>query len=289
MELLIMFYFMKLQKIPITTKIDYLKKHFLKINFDSLNILDAGTGKTSANFLTSLKPKKLSCVTFIGDVRKGNPVNEILSASKNKDYKLFYGDLSDAKLFKKASFDYVLADYLLGELNINKIKNTFFNLYSWLKPDGKILFIDREFYEEYRPEVNYISMGNIQGEPKLQKRSDRDIYESLDLFLMTTKNILLLSKNERSFDYPSEWVHLWLVDAGFKEIKYSFFDIEENIGENFYKEIEWIKERIKNLKNKDLEIGLLKELKKIENEFKRRKIKDSDTFLRRCFFFDAKK
>jgi len=87
--------------------------------------------------LIDCKPKELSCVAYFGDLRKGEKVQEILEQTKNENYKLICGNLANKDLFK----------------------NVISNLFYWLKPNGKIFFIDKEFYKGFEVKSDYIFMG----------------------------------------------------------------------------------------------------------------------------------
>jgi hypothetical protein len=268
---------------------EYLKEIFKKINFNNTSILDAGTGRGSAQMLVDSNPKELSCVAYLGDLRKGEKVHEILERTNNEHYKLIYGDLANKDLFKKESFDYVLGHLLIGELKVGKVESVISNLFYWLKPNGKIFLTDREFCEGFEVKSKYVSMGKIVGNPELSKRSNRDLYELLNLFLNIPEEISLLTQRERSFDYPSSWVQCWLEKSGFKKIKCLHFKSKEKLKEGFLERIDWIKQRIENLENINLKKGLLNELEKIIIEFENRKIDDDSIFLRENFFFQAEK
>jgi len=268
---------------------DFLKDIFSKIDFNNTSVLDAGTGKGSSQILIDCNPKELSCVTYFGDLRKGKTVQEILDKTNNKNCKLIYGDLANKDLFKKESFNYILGHLLIGELKVGKVENVINNLFYWLKPGGKIFFTDREFYEEFEVKFDYVSMGQIVGSSELSKRSNRDLYESLNLFLSVPREIFLLTQRERNFDYPSKWVQSWLEKVGFEKIECYHFDSEEKLRKKFFEQLEWVKERIEKLENIDLKNGLLKELEKVIKEFEKREIKDDVLFLREHFFFQAEK
>ena len=280
---------MNISKNKISKKMEFLKDRLSNFDFIGSSVLDAGTGRSSAQLLANFKPEKLSCVTFIGDLRKGEKVAEILKETNDEQYKLVYGDLANFDLFPKKSFDYIFADYLFGELEVGKVDITLKNLYDWLKSNGKIFLVDREFYQEFKPKTEYVSMGEIKGNSELSNRSDRDIYEILNLFLAIPKNISLLTKTQRNFDYPSKWVFQWLEKIGFEKIVCSFFDSQEKIKEEFLEWLEWAKQRIEKLENSELQNGLLKELEKLVKEFEGRDINDTDMFLREHFFFQAEK
>ena len=280
---------MNITKNKIVGMNDFLKDILSKIDFSNTSILDAGTGRGSSQMLIDSNPKELACVAYLGDLRKGDKVQEILDKTNNKNYKLIYGDLANRDLFQKESFDYILGHLLIGELKVGKVENVIANLFYWLKPDGKVFFTDREFYEGFEVKSDYVSMGQIVGDSELSKRSDRDLYELLDLFLNIPKEISLLTQRERSFDYPSGWVQSWLEKSGFEKIECLYFESEEKFKEEFFERMEWIKQRIGNLENIDLKKGLSKELEKLVDEFENRKIGDDSIFLRKHFFFQAEK
>lgn len=268
---------------------DYLREVFSEINFSEASVLDAGTGRGSAQLLIDTKPKDLTCLTYTGDLRKGGKVQEILDQTKNENYKLKYGDLADIRLFPSHSFDYILGHLLIGELEAGKVEKVLSNLFKWLKTNGKVFFTDREFYEGFKPKWEYVSMGEIKGEPQLSERPNRDLYDLLNLFLNIPKDITLLSPRERSFDYPSTWIISWLEKAGFKEIECNYFESEEKIREEFEGRLEFVNQRIENLSNPELKNGLLKELHKLIDEFEKRNISEEEVFFRKHYLITAEK
>lgn len=268
---------------------DYLREIFSEINFSEASVLDAGTGRGSAQLLIYNTPKELTCVAYTGDLRKGEKVQEILDGVKNNKYKLVYGDLANTELFSRSSLDYVLGHLLIGELKVGKVEKVISNLYKWLKPNGKIFFTDREYYEEFKPKWEYVSMGEIKGEPQLSDRPTRDLYSLVNLFLNIPSNIQLLTQTERSFDYPSSWVTAWLQNAGFKNIECVHFDSEEKVREEFYERLVWVKERIERMGNEELKKGLSKELEKLTKEFESRNVSGDEVFLRTHFYISAEK
>jgi SAM-dependent methyltransferase len=268
-------------------KIDILRGILSQYDFGNASVLDAGTGKTSAQLLANMKPKTLVCVTLEGDLRKGESVKRILDSQNNKGHVLLYGDLANETLFNEGSFDFILADYLVGELAVDKVLRVFKNLFKFLKPEGQVLLVDREFCPGFVPRFRYLSMGKIKGSTELEKRSDRDLVEVANLFLTIPRELLLLSETERSFDFPSYWVSLWLEDVGFQVLEVSYFDSKVNTESEFRSRVEWAKQRIKNIKNSKLRKGLIEELEKVVIEYDVRKIAKSDFFLRKQFLIRA--
>ncbi len=270
-------------------RIDYIREAISIYDFSNASILDAGTGKSSARFLVDLKPKVLTCVAFTGDIRKGKTTEEILQLADNYQYKVIYGDLADSKLFSDNSFDFILADQLLGELAVSKVMPTLENFYRWLSPGGKVFIADREFYQKPEIQYEYVSMGETKGNANLSVRSNQDIVELIGLFLAIPKEIILFDGKERNFDYPSLWISLWLGHVGYKKIAQSFFESEISLKKEFLGRLEWARQRIGGITNRDLKSGLLKELEILVNEFDGRNIGDEEVFLRKYFFFQAEK
>lgn len=263
-----------------------MREIFSEIDLSESSVLDAGTGRGSAQLLIDKKAKELTCVAYTGDLRKGSQTQKLLDGLKNERYKLVYGDLADSELFHRESFDHLLGHLLVGELEVGKVENVISNFFKWLRPNGKIFFTDREFYQEFKPKYEYVSMGEIKGEPELSKRPARDLYGLLNLFMDIPRNIQLFSSKERNFEYPSSWIVSWLQNAGFKNIVRTNFDSEEKIKESFFARLEWAKERIERMQNEDIKRGLTKELDKLVSEFKSR---DKEVFLRTHFLITAQK
>jgi hypothetical protein len=230
-------------------------------------VLDAGTGKTSAQLLVKKHPNKLICVTYPGDKRKGVPVQNILKKINNINYTLLYGDLEDIQLFPEETFSFVLADYLLGEVSVDKVLTIFHNMHHWLQPNGQILLLDREYHQAFQPQIQYLSMGEVEGKVDLFKFSDSDFIEALDMFLRMPTQIDLFRKHERTFDFPSLWIKSWLEQTGFHNIHLTIFQSRINTKEEFETGLIWVKERIQRMKNSNLQKGLLEEVSNLEKAF----------------------
>lgn len=265
-------------------KFDFIKSYFSNVWFSWKSILDAGTGKSSALFLSEKTPEKLTLLTYTWDTRKWTKADQVLKESWSVNHNLVYWDISDKNLFEESSFDLIFADYLLWEVSPSKLSYIFQAISKFLKKDWEIVFIDREFYNWYDVDFNYISMDKIEWFPVLEKRSPRDLIEIVDIFMALAKFLVILNQEIRTFDYPSDWIipimkNSWL---SVKEVQY--FEVEQPIKEEFEQRIGWAKWRILNLENKELGYGLLEELKKVQNEFEKRNISKQEYYLRKHYF-----
>jgi SAM-dependent methyltransferase len=266
-------------------KLDYIEKILADYDFSKASVLDAGTGRGSASLLIAKQPRLLTCVALSGDKRKGELVKDLLIEVGKDDHKLVYGDLSESSLFAASSFDYILADYLLGELSVEKVLPTLYNFYSWLKPEGKLIVVDREFYKTQVADLEIISMGKIIGKNNLEQFSNREIVGLPRVIMSVAKYFLTLNQGQRSFDYPSEWVDLWLQRVGFKTSDLDKFTSPEKTKTEFEEGLAWSKERIDGLDDDNLKRGLLASLEQISEEYNKRGVMADDVFWREHFIF----
>jgi len=272
----------------IISKIEFLKNLLSGCDLKKSVELDAGTGKTSSQLLVDKQPNKLICVTYPGDKRKGAPVQNILKKTHNMNYTLLYGDLEDIQLFPEETFSFILADYLLGEVSVDKVLTIFYNMHHWLQPNGQFLLLDREYHQAFQTQIQYLSMGEVEGEVDLLKFSDSDFIEALDMFLIIPTQIDLFRKHERAFDFPSLWVKSWLDKAGFHDIDLTVFQSRINTKEEFETGLIWVKERIQRMQNSNLQKGLLEEVSNLEKAFYANLLETS-YFLRTHYCFQSSK
>lgn len=275
---------------PICSKFEFLKQTVSETLVASKIVLDAGTGRGSAQFLAEMTPKRLVCVALPGDLRKGEQTRQHMHATGYANYELVYGDLSDFTLFEEETFDFILADYLVGELHEANIDVVFQNLFTILKAKGKILVVDREQYFGVTPSVQYVSMGEIQADPDLRNRPHRDLIDVVNIFMSMSRMLLTFIPSRRSTaDYPSRWVTLWLQTVGFRHLEISYFLQSSNLKREFEQRTVWAKERIQRLKNRALQEGLLLELNKVIEEYQRREIPDDEEFFRKHYVIRTRK
>jgi SAM-dependent methyltransferase len=274
---------------PLSSKFEFLKQILSGTTLTSKTVLDAGTGAGSAQFLAERDPQQLVCVALPGDLRKGNQAQQRLQFIGFTDYELIYGDLSDNTLFVEESFDFMLADYLIGELHASKIDMVLQNLFTALKPNGEILFVDREPYFGMIPSVQYLSTGHIKADPQLRQRPDRDLIDVVNMFMWIPRMLTTLLPSIRTADYSSKWVCQWLKAAGFKHLETSCFDQPSTVKREFEQRLGWAQERIYRLPNRELCEGLLQELNKVVGEYTRRGIAKDENFFRTHYVIRARK
>ncbi|MBN1594041.1 MAG: class I SAM-dependent methyltransferase [Candidatus Coatesbacteria bacterium] len=129
------------------SKPDLLEAALAPYDLAGKRVLDAGTGHMSARALLRKKPASATLVAAPGDERKAKPAREVLAEFRAAEAKVVLGDLTDIELFQRGSFDFILADYLIGEIDCFSPSAQFpilRNLYAWLSPGAGLLIIDIE-------------------------------------------------------------------------------------------------------------------------------------------------
>ena len=166
-----------METVIISSKSKYLDKILSDIDFGDKVVLDAGSGAWSARFLAQKKPKEIICVCGPGDVRKEEEAKNALQSIGYEKYQIVLKNLVHENLFPSNSFDFILADYLIEEIDGFAplgIFEVLLNLYSYLKEDGELLILNPEAYASFRPEYEITSIG-FQGDNQLSKRNNRDL------------------------------------------------------------------------------------------------------------------
>ena len=279
-----------MENIIISSKSQYLDKVLSDIDFVDKIVLDAGTGTWSARFLAQKKPKEIICVCGPGDMRKGEEAKNALQSVGYEKYQIVLKNLVHGNLFPSNTFDFILADYLIKEIDGFAplgIFEVLLNLYNYLREDGELLILNPEAYVSFRPEYEITSTG-VQGDNQLPKRDNRDLIDALYLFLYIPITLKLLF-NPLGGSYPSRWIYNWLANVGFVEIETFFFDIRVNTDKEFSQRYTTAKQIISAICMPKLRDGLLEKLEEIVLEYSNRNVIEDDSFLRRHYIIRAKK
>ena len=217
------------------------RREFLaSLDLENKAVLDAGTGGWSARFLAEKKPKNIVCVAGPGDVRKKEEAERVLQSISYENYQLFSENLADERLFTANSFDFILADSLMEEIDTFAplgICDVLGNFYRYLRCDGEMIIVNPEANIPFRPDFELNSALEIEGDAQLEKRDHRDLIDAVYLLLstvLTLKFMFPLAFNR----YPSQWIGTWLINAGFKELKRYFFDIQVRLVQEFTKRVD---------------------------------------------------
>lgn len=268
------------------------RREFLdSLDFENKVVLDAGTGGWSARFLAEKKPKKIVCVSGPGDVRKQEEAERALQSTNYKNYQLLNGNLADEKLFAENSFDCILADHLMEEIDTFaplRICDVLGNFHRYLRLGGEVIIVNPEANIPFRPDFELNSALGIEGNAQLEKRDHQDLIDAVYLLLSTafTLKFMFPSTFNR---YPSQWIGTWLINAGFKELKRYFFDIQVRLVQEFKKRVASVRQVIKAICVPKQREALLEQLAEIVSEFKHRNVPEDDFFLHRHYIIHAKK
>jgi len=193
-------------------------------NLAGLRVLDAGSGRISARALIDRKPKHLTCVCAPEDRFKIDSTFNELGGDRN-DARVMGADLSEPNLFNNASFDFILADNLIGEIDIfapGKHVDVFTALYDYLTPKGSIVVIDQEpdrpppldsaFVLHPRGLENKLSEMELAEMDNLTRyRQYQDARKLLHEFTLTNgiPGFRLI---------PGDWVEKWMMGIGFVNV-----------------------------------------------------------------------
>ncbi|MBN2208096.1 MAG: hypothetical protein JW759_02205 [Candidatus Coatesbacteria bacterium] len=204
-------------------------------------VLDAGTGRTSARALLEKHPSEIVLVAAPGDERKAEPAREALAQFPDAMGDVILGNLSDSGLFPPDSFDFTLADYLIGEIDCFAPSMHFLvlsNIHSWLRPGGELVIVDIEPAQDESETLSAV----------------REL-----MFWAQTANMLARRWRERPRDYPSRLVLIWLRAIGFAGVRTDYYERRLDVGDadSIHR---MALERLSGLRNDSLREGLKREL-----------------------------
>jgi len=282
-----------MENVVVTTKSKFLDKVLSDFNFENKVVLDAGTGGWSARFLAQKSPGKMVCVAGPGDIRKKEEARNALHSIDYKHYQIILGNLICEDLFPANSFDFILADYLVEEVDGFAplgICEVLHNLYKYLRKGGELVIINQEAYVPFRPEYELTSTLGIRGDAQLEKRSNRDLIDVLYFLLITPATLMLLNTSTGGYirgRYPSKWICNWLTNAGAKELETHFFDTKVYMDKDFTQRATFARKIIKTMCTPKLREGLLEKLEEVVSEYKRRNVAEDEFFLRRHYVIRA--
>ena len=274
-----------------STTITSRREFLASLDLKNKAVLDAGTGDWSARFLAEKNPKKIVCVSGPGDTRKKEEAERALQSTSYENYQLLNGNLADEKLFAANSFDLILADYLMEEIDTFAplgICDVLGNFHRYLRLGGEVIIVNPEANIPFRPDFELNSALGIEGDAQLEKRDHRDLIDAVYLLLstaLTLKFMFPLAFNR----YPSQWIGTWLINAGFKKLKRYFFDTQVHLSQEFTKRVTSVRQVIKAICAPKQREALLEQLAEIVSEFKHRNVPEDDFFLHRHYIIYAKK
>jgi len=266
-----------MENVVVNSQSKFLDDVLSDINFENKVVLDAGTGGWSARFLAQRGPGKIVCIAGPGDIRKEEEARNALQSLCYKNYQIIMENLICENLFPVNSFDFIFAHYLVEEvdgfapLGICEVLQ---NLHKLLREGGELVIVNPEAYAPFRPEYELTSTIGIRGDAQLEKRSNRDLIDTLLLLLMTPATLMLLT-NLTGVRYPSGWICNWLSNAGFKELERHFFDTKVNVDKEFTQRSTFARQIISTMCTPKLREGLLEILEEVISEYKRRNAKSN--------------
>ncbi|HUT04172.1 MAG TPA: class I SAM-dependent methyltransferase [bacterium] len=226
----------------LSEKLDLLREVLRPISLQDKRVLDAGTGRTSARALLEKEPSEIVLVAAPGDERKAKPAREALAQFPNTKGNVILGDLSNSGLSPPDSFDFALADYLIGEIDCFAPSMQFpilANIYNWLRPGGELLIVDIE-----PPAVNKVGVLSLMQE---------------FVFWAQMTSVLARRWKDRPRDYKAELVSTWLKGIGFADIRTDYYErrLDVEYADGIHK---MAVERLSGLRNESIREGLRHQL-----------------------------
>lgn len=161
------------------------------------NVLDAGTGEQSLQWLLSLNSESATAITASRNYYE--ELNNAFQLTDNQE--LVIGNWMDHSLLTGRTYDVILADYLLGAVDgfapyfqhdlLKRLKRH-------LSPEGSLYFIGLEPLPDYSENSG----------------------DCLIIRVAKLRDACILLAGHRCYrEYPLEWVHAQLIDCGFEVVK----------------------------------------------------------------------
>jgi len=192
-----------------------------EFDLSGLRILDAGSGPISARALIQRSPKHLTCVCAPQDRYKIDATfNEL--GGKRDDAEVLGIDLSEPKLFPNASFDFILADHLVSEIDIfapGKHIDVLHALYNYLAPGGNLVIIDTE--PDHPPSTFSTFPRGLELDLDNIKIASSDNITRYRFYSMARRFLYEMALNrgvEGFMKIPGDWVEKWLIGIGFRNV-----------------------------------------------------------------------
>jgi hypothetical protein len=182
---------------------DALFEHVLKMHGDRAlaSVLDAGTGKSSLQFVAGLPSSRWVAVT--GDAGETDYLRAQLGAAMRPQDRLVMGNWADPSLLDGEVFDLVLADYLLGAV------------------DRVAPYFQEDLLRRLRPHVGG-RLCLVGLEPLPLSSADSAQAALLEVFRLADVSRLLVQ--ERCYrEYPLAWITRALPRAGFRVVDAAVF------------------------------------------------------------------
>lgn len=187
-------------------------------------VLLAGGGRRSARSVIDSSPDFLTVACVPDDPEIAKRIINELGGTRN-DAEVIQVDISKRGVFKNASYDLVICDYLISKLDIfapRKHIDVLQNIYGYLKPGGKIVLIDIEpeappgFGLNFsNPEIDMIANNQLDVETELDNFSRYRFYQRVRKFVI---DMSLYQGTPGFRELPGDWVEKWLISIGFVNV-----------------------------------------------------------------------
>jgi hypothetical protein len=167
-------------------------------------VLDAGTGKHSLTWVSTLPSESWTAVTATESMKK-TALEAVKDRVRPAD-RVVVGEWTDPGLLAGESFDVVLADYLLGAI------------------DGFAPYFQDQLFERLRPHVgDRLYAVGLEPDPP----SSDDLGGRLILDIVRIRDACITLCGDRRYrEYPLSWVVRNLVHSGYEVVDQRKFTIE---------------------------------------------------------------
>lgn len=186
---------------PLFSHIEQMQQTQLEDTESWGEILDAGTGWASLNWVLTLPTKAWTAVTV--DSRRTSKMLPALQGSIRECDRLLLGDWQEPTLLEGEVFDVVLLDYLIGAI------------------DAFTPYFQEQMFKRIKPHVGgrlYL----IGLEPVLSPPKERD--KRLLFELDSLKDACRIHANLRPYrEFPAEWIVSRCEEAGFRVVEVKHF------------------------------------------------------------------
>ena len=207
------------------TKEDIIETALGNINLKNKNILVAGGGRRISRAVIDGNPKKLTCVVEPDSNNKAERIFNELGGERN-DAEVITASLSEPGLFKSATFDIIIADYLIGKIDNyapGKHMDILQFLQDYLVPGGKLILIDIE--PDLLPVYPDHPLQSSDDQEILSNGNSKMVLDDLTryrLYRRIRKLVVDLALNHGIPGFreiPGEWVEKWLIGIGFVDVQ----------------------------------------------------------------------
>jgi len=207
------------------TNEDIIETALESTNLKNKNVLVAGGGRLISRAVIDRNPKKLTCVCEPDNNSKAERIFNELGGERN-DAEVITASLSQPGLFNEATFDIVIADFLIGKID-NYAPGKHMDILQFLKEylahDGELILIDIE--PDLIPLYPNDSLLTSDNHENLSSGNSKMVLDDITRYRLYRRIRMLvvdlaLNHGIPGFrEIPGEWVEKWLIGIGFDDVE----------------------------------------------------------------------